>query len=413
MGVLLIFIAGITIISLLLGLFSVGSLEILNFDSEFVHYPPFLYDATLPKWLLMTSLFILIGIPFIVLFILGLRILSPNVKRLSTTAILTILGLWLVSLFAVGFSAIEYATSHAYDGTSVSKHSITYNQEDPLKIRVVNDDNIYYNHNVRNRNNSISVHVKDKEMKYSNDVNIDVRKSETNNAYIEIKKTSEGRKRYDANNNAEAIRYNFKVANNTIVFDAFFLSEYKNISKDEEIEATIYIPEGTTVYFEGSSRNFLNDVKNIQDVYDRDMANHHFKMTSKGFDCLDCDKEDINSNSEEWNSDNNNDNDNDVSFLFDSTINDTKAELIITKETTKKELEKLANWFKDRKNIDIDFSESDFYPNGKIKAYSLKVDCNDGFKGNSNYSGIVFGNGKHGFTRKYNEEDKSLAFKIW
>ncbi|CAM1346469.1 PspC domain-containing protein [Tenacibaculum crassostreae] len=410
MGVLLIFIAGITIISLLLTLFSVGSLEFLNFDGDMIHYPPFFYDSSLPNWLLMTFVFFLIGIPFVVLFVLGLRILSPNIKRLSTTAILTLFGLWLVSLLGVGFAGIEYATSHAYSGTHVTKHSITYNQEEPLKIRVVNDDNIHYNHSLRNRNNSLPVSVNDKEMKYSNDVNIDVRKSETGNAYVEIKKTSKGKKRQNANTNAEAIQYEFKSDNNVIVFDAFFLSEYKNMWKDEEIEAIVYIPEGTTIYFEGSSRNFLDDVKNTENIYDRDMANHHFKMTSKGFECMDCDDEDSNNDdSNDWNSNNNDD----VSFLFDSTINDVKAELIITKETTKKQLEELVSWFKNKKNIDIDFSDTEFHPDGKIKAYSLTVDCNDGFNGQSSFKGIIVNDGKHGFTRKYNEEDKSLAFKIW
>ncbi|WP_440122114.1 PspC domain-containing protein [Tenacibaculum sp. Ill] len=409
MGVLLIFIAGITIISLLLTLFSVGSLEILNFDGDMIHYPPFFYDSAMPKWLLMTFVFFLIGIPFVVLFILGLRILSPNVKRLGIATVLTLFGLWLISLLAIGFSGIEYFTTHAYDGAHVSKHSITYNQEEPLKIRVVNDDNIYYQHNLRNRDNSISVHVNDKEMKYSNDINIDVRKSETGNAYIEIKKTSEGRKRHNANSNAEAILYNFKTANNTIVFDAFFISEYKNMWKDEEIDAVLYIPEGTTVYFEGSSRNFLDDVKNVQNVYDRDMANHHFKMTSKGFDCLDCDKEDINNeDSDDWDSDN----DDEVSFLFDSTINNVKAEFIISKTTTEDELNKLIDWFKDRKNIDIDIVDSKFNSDKTISNLVLEIDCNDGYVGSIAISNGTLDNISKGFRRLYNEEG-ALSFKTW
>ncbi|WP_437824406.1 PspC domain-containing protein [Tenacibaculum mesophilum] len=409
MGVLLIFIAGITIISLLLTLFSVGSLEILNFDGDMIHYPPFFYDSAMPKWLLMTFVFFLIGIPFAVLFILGLRILSPNVKRLGIATVLTLFGLWLVSLLAIGFSGIEYFTTHAYDGAHVSKHSITYNQEEPLKIRVVNDDNIYYQHSLRNRDNSVSVHVNDKEMKYSNDINIDVRKSETGNAYIEIKKTSEGRKRNDANINAEAIQYNLKTANNTIVFDAFFISEYKNMWKDEEIDAVLYIPEGTTIYFEGSSRNFLDDVKNVQNVYDRDMANHHFKMTSKGFNCLDCDEEDINNeDSDDWDSDN----DDEVSFLFDSTINNTKAEFIISKKTTESELNKLINWFKDRKNIDIDIVSAKFNNDKTIDNLVLGIDCNDGYVGGIKVSNSTLDTISKGFRRLYNEEG-ALSFKTW
>ncbi len=409
MGVLLIFIAGITIISLLIGLFSVGSLEILNFDGEMIHYPPFFYSSVMPKWLLTTFLFFLIGIPFVVLFILGLRILSSNVKKLGTTTVLTLLGLWLVSLLGISFAGIEYATSQAYDGTHVTKHNITYNQEQPLKIRVVNDDNIYYQHSLRNRNNAKLVSVNDVKKKYSNDVNIDVRKSETNTTYIEIKKTSTGKKRNNANTNAEAIQYQFKSDSNTIVFDAFFISEYKNMWKDEEIEATLYIPEGVTIYFEGSSRSFLDDIENTQNIYDRDMANHHFKMTSKGFECLDCNEDDINNGDDNWNSKNNKE----VSFLYDSTITNDKAELIITKTTTKKQLEELTAWFKNRKNIIIDFSDSSFFEDGSIKTYSLEVDCNDGFKGKTTIKGVTIGNEKHGFIRNYNETDKSIAFKVW
>ncbi|WP_299157188.1 PspC domain-containing protein [uncultured Tenacibaculum sp.] len=409
MGVILIVIAGITIISLLLGIFSIGSLEFLNFDNDMVHYPPFFYESTLPRWLLSIFLFILIGIPFIVLFILGLRILSPNVKKLSTTAILSLLGVWLVSLLAVAFSGIEYATTHAYNGASITKHSITYTKEEPLKLRVVNDDNIHYNHNLRNRNNAISVDINDKEMKYSNDINIDVRKSETGNAFVEIKKTSEGRRRSNANDNAETIQYNFKSANNTIVFDAFFLSEYKNMWKDEEIRVTLFIPEGTTIYFEGSTRRFLNDVRNIEDIYDRDMANHHFKMTSKGFECVDCDN---NGDNNDEDNDSNSNNDEDVSFLFDSTINDLKAEFIISRQTTKNELEKLVDWFKNKRNIDIEIINPKYDVHDKINKVLLKINCNDGYDGELIISNNTLESISKGFRRIYNE-DGQLAFKTW
>lgn len=413
MGVLLIFIAGLAIVSLLLTVFSVGSLEVIGFDHEFIKYPPFFYDSVMPKWLLAIFLFVLVGIPFIVLFILGLRILSPNVKRLSTSTVLTLLGLWLVALFGIGFAAIEMGTSKAYNGTYVDKHSISYDESKPLKIRVINDDNLYYEGSHRNRNSAVKVFIEDKEVKYSNDVHIDVKKSETGKPYIEIKKTSEGRKRNIANKNAESIKYNFKIANNVLVFDTFFLNDYKNLWKDDEVKATLFIPEGTTVYFEKSSKNYLYGVENTDDIYDRDMVNHHFKMTAEGLDCTDCDTpETEKSTTKDINEDTEDIDNEDISFLFDSTINNFKAELVVTQETTKAELKKLANWFKKRKNIDIDFSESTFYDNGKIKTYSIKVDCNDGNKGETLQKNITITTGnKHGFIRSY--DDDSLSFKIW
>ena len=422
MGILLVFIAGVVLISLIFAMFSISSLEILGFEGDFVHYPPFFYDSVLPNWLLTLFGMLLVAVPILALLILGLRILSPNLRRVSTTTSLSLFGIWLVSLFFIGFSGVEFATSKAQSAVKVSKKSILFNPEEPLKIGVKNDDEIYYQHNLRRRDNAIEVYIDDEKAKYSNDIKIDVAKSDSDEAYIEIKKESEGRKRKDALDNAEKIKYKFNLDNNKIVFDAFFLSEYRNIWKDEEVYLTVYIPEGTTVYFENSSKRFLYNIENTQDIYDRNMANHHFKMTSKGFECMDCEddkeSEDDRRDNSDWDNDNNNDNNNDndnysdVSFLFDSTINDIKAEFIISKQTTKTELEKLVKWFKRRKNIDITIIESNF-KNDKIEKVLLDIDCNDGYKGELRISNNTLESIPTGFRRLYDEEDKTLAFKIW
>ncbi len=422
MGILLVFIAGVVLISLIFAMFSISSLEILGFEGDFVHYPPFFYDSVLPNWLLTLFGMLLVAVPILALLILGLRILSPNLRRVSTTTSLSLFGVWLVSLFFIGFSGVEFATSKAQSAVKVSKKSILFNPEEPLKIGVKNDDEIYYQHNLRRRDNAIEVYIDDEKAKYSNDIKIDVAKSDSDEAYIEIKKESEGRKRKDALDNAEKIKYKFNLDNNKIVFDAFFLSEYRNIWKDEEVYLTVYIPEGTTVYFENSSKRFLYNIENTQDIYDRNMANHHFKMTSKGFECMDCEddkeSEDDRRDNSDWDNDNNNDNNNDndnysdVSFLFDSTINDIKAEFIISKQTTKTELEKLVKWFKRRKNIDITIIESNF-KNDKIEKVLLDIDCNDGYKGELRISNNTLESIPKGFRRLYDEEDKTLAFKIW
>ncbi|CAL2074690.1 phage shock protein C [Tenacibaculum sp. 190524A05c] len=422
-GILLIFVAGVTLISLLFALFSISSLEILGFEGDFIHYPPFFYDSVFPNWLLSIFGLLVVAVPIIALLILGLRILSPNLKRLSTTTSLSLFGVWLVSLLFIGFSGIEFATSKAQSAIKVSKKSILFNPEQPLKIGVQNDDEIYYQHNLKRRRNAEEVYVNDQKLKYSNDIKIDVERSDSDKAFIEIRKESEGRKRKDALENAEKINYKFKLDNNKIVFDAFFLSEFKNLWKDEEVYLTVHIPEGTTIYFENSSKRFLYNVENTDDIYDRNMANHHFKMTSRGLECLDCETEDEEENKDRnnsnWNNDNNNDDDNDnnndsdVSFLFDSTINDLKAEFIISKQTTKNELRKLVRWFKDRRNIDIKIIESKYSSNNKIEKVLLDIDCNDGFKGELRISNNTLENIPKGFRRLYDEEDKAMAFKIW
>ena len=84
-----------------------------------------------------------------------------------------------------------------------------------------------------------------------------------------------------------------------------------------------------------------------------------------------------------------------------------KAFLIITENTTKDELTKIATEFKLVRNIDIDFTETTFYNNGKVKNVNLEVDCNDGYKGVAKNFGTTFSINNCGFQRDYKEDAES------
>lgn len=290
-GVFLIILSAIVLLSLIVAMFSVSSLEILNFDNGFVNYPPFFYESMLPKWLLTLCMLLLVGIPFLILFVLGLRILSSNVKQFSKTTSLSLLGLWLLSLFTVGFSGIEFATSRAYDGVTSQKNELTIAAQDTINVKVVNNDDLYSPFNLTRRSNSREVYVNDTKMYYSNNVKINVKKSEDNTTYLKVRKISEGRNRNKANENAKKIEYNYTLTGKDLNLDAYFLSKYSNMFKSQTVKATLYIPKGVTVFFDASSRNFLYQIDNTDDIYDRKMSNHFFTMTKKGLDCNDCEEE--------------------------------------------------------------------------------------------------------------------------
>ncbi|WP_299012715.1 PspC domain-containing protein [uncultured Polaribacter sp.] len=287
-GIILVFVAAAVILSLIVGGFSVGSFEILNINGEFINYPDFLHDATLPKWLLTLALFILVGIPFIILFVLGLRILSSNVKQLTKTTSLSLLGIWLVALIIMAFTGVEFGTKHAKNGKFVEKTDLNVSPKDTLTVKIVNDDLLFYQENVRRRYGKERIEVNGETITYSNDVNLNIKKSITNNAYAVIQKKSNGRSRIDANNSAEKIRYDYKINENELILNAFFLSNIGNIYKDEQVTITVYLPEATNIYLDESVKYFLNDVKNSTKMYKRDMATHYFIMTNQKLKCTDC-----------------------------------------------------------------------------------------------------------------------------
>ena len=287
-GVIFVFIGAAAILSLIIGGFSVGSLEFLNIDSNFISYPEFFYDATLPRWLLSISLFILMGIPFLVLLVLGLRMLSSSVKQFSKAASITLLGIWFIALLAILFTGIEFGATHANYGKYVEKNTLNITKKDTLVLKIQNDDAIYYQHNLRRTSERRQVVIDTKQLAYSNDIRLDVKKSTSDSAYIIVQKESNGKNSMKARLNAKKIQYKYALQDNELILDAFFLSHLKNIFKEEKIDITIFIPENTPIYFDNSVRNFLNDVKNETDIYDKEMVNHHFKMMKAVLKCTDC-----------------------------------------------------------------------------------------------------------------------------
>jgi phage shock protein PspC (stress-responsive transcriptional regulator) len=287
-GVIIIFISAAVILSLIIGGFSVGSLEWLSADSAFLQYPPFFYDAVLPKWILVLSLFLLIGIPFLILFILGLRILSSNIRKLSKPTSLTLLGIWIIALLAIIFTGLEFGTSHSSHGISTNKNSLNSIENDTLIVKMQNDDKIYYRHNLRRSTHKEEVEIDGKKMVYTNNIKVTVKRSNSNENYMIIQKESRGKNKKNANIHSENLRYKYKIQKNTVVLDTYFLSEYKNLWKDEEINITLFIKEKVMVYFDNSTKKFLNNVDNEKDIYDKEMANHHFIMTDSTLKCTDC-----------------------------------------------------------------------------------------------------------------------------
>ena len=287
-GVIIIITSAVVLVSLIIALFSVGSFEILGYGDEFINFPTFIYDSLIPYWILAIALLVLIGFPFLILFVLGLRILSNNVKQFSKTTSFTLLGIWIVALFLLIFAGLEIGTSKAYDGNKIETSELTLQNTDTLNLKMINDDALFYRSNLR-RSTSREI-VTDNGIKkaYSNYIKVDVEKSNSDAISIKVRKVSEGRNTKHAKENAENIEYNYTLEGNDLTLNAFFLSKLKHRFSDETVYVTVYLPENKVIYFDNTTRNFLYAIYDLDGMYDSDMANHHFIMTNEGLDCTDC-----------------------------------------------------------------------------------------------------------------------------
>ena len=285
-GILLIVLSIFVLISMFIGGFSLASVEFLGLSDEFTNYPKFFYTSRIPIWTLTTLVFIIIAIPFILLFKLGLKIVSSTVSSFSRTTNLSLLGIWLLAIMGLGFAGFEHSVQSSNKYTASKEYIITKPIAETLNIKMLAKDDF----GVSNFSDGKSIFVNGVETSYRTNIDLDIRESNTGEMYLKIIKKADAVSVEEAKLYTEEMEYNFEVTNQNLLLDAYFLSDMDHQYSSQYIKLILYIPEGKTIYLDKSTKYFLNDVDNIQDIYDRRMIRHHYKMTKNGLDCLDCDE---------------------------------------------------------------------------------------------------------------------------
>jgi len=289
-GVLLIIVAVTTILGMLIGMFTLGSLDFIHDDWLFRNSAIY-NNSGLPVWFLSVLTFVLVAIPFFFLFALGLRILSNNSKSIGKTTKLSLLGVWIVTLLVAIFFGTRQIMNSAYDGTATNTQEIFYSKTDTLEIKMVDNKNISNNSVIRrNWQSEIIIDDDNQEKIYSNNIRLNILPSDDGTMYAKVRKMSQGESRKDARENAELMNHSYELNDEELRIDGFFLAELSNRFSEQRVYVDLYLPEGQAVFLDNSTRTFLYDVYNVQNIYDKDMAKHYFLMTQDGFTCLDCDE---------------------------------------------------------------------------------------------------------------------------
>ena len=293
-GVLLIIVSVATILGLLVGLFTVGSLDFIHEDWLFRN--SMMYNSSgLPIWVLSILTFVLVAVPFFFLFALGLRILSNNTKSIGKTARFSLLGIWIVALLMAIFFGTRQFMNSAYDGSVTNTQELLYSPTDTLEVKMVDNKDISKVSTLkRHWKSEIVLDTDNQEKIYSNNIRFNILASDNETMYTKVRKLSQGQSRKDARDNADFIQHGYELVDDELRINGFFLADLNNRFSEQKVYVDLYLPEGQVIYLDNSTRTFLYDVDNVQSIYDNDMVKHYFKMTSEGLSCLDCSDEEIN-----------------------------------------------------------------------------------------------------------------------
>jgi len=148
-GVILLLTAGVTLIGLFIGLFTIGTFGFM--DLPWMEYFEVGNHPDIPLWILSLLSFFAIAIPFFFLFILGLKILIKNLKSIGNPAKLALLAVWVLSIISLIIIGVRQATQEAYDAEVITEEKmIPVSANDTLIIKM-QSNNRYMKH-LKHRN---------------------------------------------------------------------------------------------------------------------------------------------------------------------------------------------------------------------------------------------------------------------
>ncbi len=229
----------------------------------------------------LIALIVVVAIPIVGLILGGIKMLFKI--NTNTGLGISLAILWFIGLFTTITLGLVTASEYKSDEknnkivtlpSSYNTYSLKVNKESmPGEIMLELDD--------------FSVSLKDAKF-YSNEVELTIEESDNDSLELLIINKAHGKTTKDALKKARSIDYQYKVQDSTIVFNNYWstLKEYR--LRGQEVELVLKMPIGTSVYLDESLQDFIYDIDNVTDTWDRDMLENKWIMLEDGLTCLNC-----------------------------------------------------------------------------------------------------------------------------
>lgn len=290
-GVILLMIAGGTLITLIISLFFGGISHSVGVSGD--DFFAVDNDFFLPYWGLLILIFFAVGIPFFYLFVAGLKILIKNLKSLGKTVNISLVSIWILSVVGLIFFGVYQATERSYDGNVIETNEIPIKAADTLYLSMFS--NTFYEKEMSKRH-GFSVRYDENENKviFSKNIRLVVKSTKDSLAKVVVEKQAKGRDYLKAKNRSEQIQYNYRLDGQKLELDGYFISDFASGYRNQKVEVTLYLPVGTTLYADNNTRSYHMNTTGYGDLLDRGMEEKYLIMQSGKLLCEDCPEDSLN-----------------------------------------------------------------------------------------------------------------------
>ena len=227
-----------------------------------------------------------IGVPFLLLLIAGAKILF-RLKSNNRIVGWGLGGAWLLGIVLIITASATIAGDFKKEEKSYSSFSLAPTFADTVFISV-NKSEIPMGLRTSNPNEFINLFKIDKNAKYFSNVKFNVIESKSDSIVISLTQKSRGSSYKEALYKAENLTYTYNISGNEILLDPYFSIPLNEQYRMQEVQLTLAIPVGKTVFLGNGINWVIYDIENVSKTRDREMMGKFWTMTENGLECLHC-----------------------------------------------------------------------------------------------------------------------------
>ena len=283
-GVFMLFIAGMVLLGLFISAI-IGSVFSAMIPHELIQFG---LSLNLPLFVLGFFALLIVGIPFVFLFMLGLQLLAQNKSIMSRMTKLILLGLWVLALITLLVFGIVETKSFAISAKQNSVEMLDQQTADTLKVYLNNDHKQTETVTVFNHFTLIE-DEDENQYRLDRNVRININQNNANTIELSVEKNARGWQQKQAIQNAKAIEYKYDYFDHQLILDGFWLSPIENKTHPENVRLNLLIPQGQYIYLDQDLGKYMSSqIENDQDFYRKRVAGHLWKMENNTLICQDC-----------------------------------------------------------------------------------------------------------------------------
>lgn len=294
LGVLMLIFSITTLLGLAFGLFSAGSLEFWG-QADLIQYYQAVSVAQIPFWALLTIVFLAVGIPFIVLFIVGLKLLIQNLKSMGWTPKILILALWIASILALIFFGAKHASFSSVTGQFQREIPLPISKNDSLTL-IMNQSLLSGRYSERDDDFKIKMDADNNPSIVTNNVRLIVRSTQKEEGFIKVDSYADGATLDEAQDKAMQINYQIQYTDGVLELDPFLTTDLAHKYRDQHVEVIVYLPTGSVLWADHNTHSYHQNTRAYNDLLDSGYEGHYMQVLDRELICLDCSSEENESN---------------------------------------------------------------------------------------------------------------------